>query len=271
MITLQHSLVTLFATKDQNIEEFEKELPYVLLPDAIRRYSGPRQYSHFEQGQNGEGHSWMEFPLDIKGMTEESIQKGPRYLLPDIKPCALGERTSVPVFEEHNGFLPNDYFAGVKKHLIQDIIFDKFIRKTIDCSQKLNHEFTFRGEQYDDKGVRKLITDIEEHGMYVLAYMLNQSCGITANQEWFDEHVKKVLDREYPREIADSTYKYMKIPEKMNDWITNGDWSHLNEGPIPMEEYFALYRECALAMPVVDKEKQTRVPKTKRVPDDEIR
>ena len=47
MITLQHSLATLFAYRG-DVKAFEKEIPYVLVPDAIRRYCGPRQYSHFE-------------------------------------------------------------------------------------------------------------------------------------------------------------------------------------------------------------------------------
>ena len=52
MITLQHSLVTLFGLRG-NEEEFDKEVPYVLIPDAIRRYCGPRPYSHFEENPDG--------------------------------------------------------------------------------------------------------------------------------------------------------------------------------------------------------------------------
>ena len=44
----------------------DDEIAYVLIPDAIRRYCGPRQYSHFEEHSDGKDISWMEYPLNIK-------------------------------------------------------------------------------------------------------------------------------------------------------------------------------------------------------------
>ena len=52
MITLQHTLVTLLGLRG-NERELDEEIQYVLLPDAIRRYCGPRQYSHFEKSYDG--------------------------------------------------------------------------------------------------------------------------------------------------------------------------------------------------------------------------
>ena len=35
----------------------------------------------------------------------------------------------------------------------------------------------------------------------------------------------------------------MKIPDVINERITNGDWSHLNEGPLPLKDYMEMYEE----------------------------
>ena len=137
MITLQHSLVTLVGLRG-NIEEFEKQVPYVLIPDAIRRYCGPRPYSHFEETPDKKDISYMHFPLNLKNLTKENIGNERMYLARGYKPCVLGEKTHVELFEQINGDLPPTYYAGVKKHLVQDVIFDRFIREDIglDCSRR---------------------------------------------------------------------------------------------------------------------------------------
>ena len=254
MITLQHSLVTLFGYLG-HVDSFEKEVPYVLFPDAIRRYCGPRQYSHFEEKYDGSDVSWVKFPSDIKTIDKEKMGKQPMHMVDEVKPCVLGENTNIQAFEEHNRNLPPEMYAGIKKHLIQDLMFDEFIREQIDCSKKYEDKFEFNGKTYNGQEIRKVIGDIENHGLYVLAYMLNRSYGITANQEWFDEHVKKNLDRVYPEDLANGTYNYMKIPDVINERITNGDWSHLDEGPIRFNDYFKMYTNIIREMPKVDFER----------------
>ena len=255
MITLQHTLVTLLGLRG-NEREMDEEIQYVLLPDAIRRYCGPRQYSHFEQSYDGKDTSWMEYPEDIKALDKEAVEKLPKHIVSEVKPCVLGETTSIETFEKHNKHLDYRYFAGVKKHLTQDFIFDRFIREKIDCSRMYEDKFVYEGQEYDGKGVRALIADIENQGLYILAYMAEKSYGIKANQAWFDKHVKARLDEEYSEDLADGTYKYMKIPEVINERITNGDWSHLNDGPIPCAEYLKLYEEVIKEMPKIDMERK---------------
>jgi hypothetical protein len=51
MKTIQHTLAYLLAQKDYNEEDLKKMIPYVLLPDACRCITGPRQYSHFEMAR----------------------------------------------------------------------------------------------------------------------------------------------------------------------------------------------------------------------------
>ena len=66
----------------------------------------------------------------------------------------------------------------------------------------------------------------------------------------------------------------MKIPENINTWITEegmlsdnieGDnenfdkiWRHLDDGPIPKELYFEMYKEVMSAMPAIDMERIER-------------
>ena len=297
MITLQHSLVTLFGLRG-NIEEFEKQIPYALIPDAIRRYCGPRPYSHFEETPDGKHISYMHFPFNLKTLTKENVGNERMYLADGYKPCVLGEKTHIEKFEQTNGDLPPTYYAGVKKHLVQDCIFDDFVREDIglDCSRKYEsmyspEETTGKNvgifkflrrvkqedghvakveETLDGNGVRKLIADIENQGLYILAYMLHKAYGITANQEWFDKHVKGPLDATYSKDLAEGTYQYMKIPEETDRRITEHDWTHLDDGIIPYETYTEMYRKVIEEMPKIDYERdQKLIAKTDKIRTDE--
>ncbi len=255
MITLQHTLVTLLGLRGDE-KSLEDEIAKVLIPDAIRRYCGPRQFSHFEKSYDGKDISWLEYPENTKELNKEQVEGLSKHIVKEIKPCVLGEETDIDTFCEHNEHLSPKSFAGIKKHLVQDRIFDAFIREKIDCSKMYEDKFLFNGKEYDGKGIRKLIADIENHGTYILAYMLNKSYGITANQEWFDEHVKKSLDREYSTDLSNGTYQYMKIPEQINERITAGDWSHLDDGPISYREYLEMYEKVVKEMPKIDYERK---------------
>lgn len=253
MITLQHSLVTLLGIneKEKNREDIEEEfrkiIPYALLPDGIRRITGPRAYSHFEESSDGSDVAYMKFPQDLKSFSKEKFETDTSKHIVSQQPAALGEKTHIEKFVEENSDLPRDYFAGVKKHLTQDIIFDEFIRKIIDCSNKYEDVYTFDGKKYNGNEIRKLIADIETEGFEIISYMAYKKLGITTNQEWFDKNVKKVLDESYPQGLADSTYTYMKIPPKINENITNHDFSDLeekiksNSTIIPYEQYEKMY------------------------------
>ena len=257
MITLQHTLVTLLALNGDE-EQLRKEVPYVLLPDAIRRYLGPRQYSHFESSYDGKDVSWLKYPEDTKSMTKESLAGVEKHMVEEVKPCVLGEKTIISAFDEHNSHLNPIYFAGVKKHLTQDYIFDKFVRKNIDCSHMYEDKFIFKGQEYDGKGIRKVIADFEAYGVYLLAYMIHEEFGITVNQEWFDKNVKTQLDKHYSADLSEGTYGYMKIPEEINKWITEHDWSHIGECSLTNADYLEMYQSVIDNMYLIDSERLVR-------------
>lgn len=255
MITLQHSLVTLL-NLDGDIKSFKKEIPYVLLPDAIRAYSGPRQYSHFEESADGHDVSWMQFPVNVKRMSKNKMGDMGRYLVSDIPNCCIGEKTNLDTFFKYNTHLRGEYRNGVIRHLTQDIVFDDFVREEIDCSRKYDGIFVLQdGTVVDDKGVRKDIATMEQQGVYQLAKMVYDKYHIVANQEWFDNNVLPALQKVYPSDLAENTYKYMKIDSEINECITACDFSKIDDYKVSSVRFCEMYEKAiAFSTEVLEKD-----------------
>lgn len=223
MLTLQHSLVT-FLALDGDIDRFRFIVAYNLLPDAIRKYTGARQTSHFEINSTGTDVSFMKFPLDLKNLTKETSEKIEGHLAGDIKPCCIGETTQLHVFDQWNKHLPIQYYCGIRMHLIQDYFYDEFIRKIIDCSDKYNDKFIYNGKSIDGTTVRKYVADIEEDGFCILAKEIYDKCGVVTDQAWFDRNVRDIIKTVYSDDLATGTYNYMKIKPEINRAIQTQDW-----------------------------------------------
>lgn len=223
MLTLQHSLVT-FLALDGDIERFRFIVAYDLLPDAIRRYTGARQTSHFEINSTGSDVSFMKFPLDLKNLTKETSEKIEGHLAGDIKPCCIGETTQLHVFDQWNKHLPIQYYCGIRMHLIQDYFYDEFIRKIIDCNDKYNDKFIYNGKSVDGATVRKYVADIEEDGFCILAKEIYDKYGVVTDQAWFDKNVRDIIKSVYSDDLATDTYNYMKIKPEINMAIQTQDW-----------------------------------------------
>lgn len=223
MLTLQHSLVT-FLALDGDIDRFRFIVAYDLLPDAIRRYTGARQTSHFEINSTGTDVSFMKFPLDLKNLTKETSEKIEGHLAGDIKPCCIGETTQLHVFDQWNKHLPIQYYCGIRMHLIQDYFYDEFIRNIIDCSDKYNDKFIYNGKSIDGTTVRKYVADIEEDGFCILVKEIYDKCGVVTDQAWFDRNVRDIIKTVYSDDLATGTYNYMKIKPEINRAIQTQDW-----------------------------------------------
>lgn len=230
MITKQHAAMYFMAlaakndtTKEEFWDKFMDEVPWVLLPDGIRAYIGARQASHFEVAVGG-GYSWMEFPDEetLKQLTRENASELVKfYVVPDIKPCVIGEDSYLEVCAVHNW--SHKHYRQILIHLVQDIILDSVLRKDM-----VNVEKRFIGEfqpyhNASDKlsgtELRQEIARFEELGFLKLVGAVYNCTGILLNREWFDTYVYEALKRVYPAELADSTYKYMAISDEMNERI----------------------------------------------------
>ena len=244
MITLQHSLCNLIKL-DGNIEKFSNEIPYVLLPDAIRTYLGERPLSHFEENPDNNDISWYEFTYCYLNLTKEKALQQPKHLADITKKSCLGEKSHIEEFLKRNDKLPLNIKEGILTHLIQDYFFDMWIRSLISYDNKYepNAVFYFQGLSYSSEEIRKIIFELEEYGFYLLSYYCYEKFGIVTNQEWFDKVVKPSLKKEFPNDLVESTYKYMKINAKINGWITNKDWSHLDFIKKYYSSYVKLYNK----------------------------
>jgi len=257
MITLQHALVTLLAF-DGNIEKFEKQISYILFPDAIRKYTGNRSCSHFEQDIDGKDVSWIKFPTEIKELDKIKTKKLEKYKSKNLSKGVLCGKNDIEMFEKTNLHLNKNQFYGIKKHLIQDDIFDDFIREQIDTTGNEKGLFKFKQQELTGKEVRDLILDIENYGVYLLASIIYIKYGITTDQKWFDTHVRDILKEEYPEELAESTYAYMKIPKKYNKLIVEHKGRQLQEGKLDFLEYLNMYKKIAQEMRKIDKDEQEK-------------
>lgn len=243
MTTLQHTAVTWFAVKEGKCDfDFDKIIPYALLPDSIRMYGIERQLTHFERSYGGDDVSHMVYPERIKSLTRESIAADKTtddyYLSADIKPCCIGEETIIESFDEHNGHLPPLYKAGVRMHLWQDKEYDADVRTRDNISQEEQKQqiaegtmtedmpnayadrFILDGQKLDAKEYRQHVAEQSAFEYYCLACIINDKYpDVFLDQEWMDENLKPALDKGYSEEMSNNTYKYMQIHPQINDWI----------------------------------------------------
>lgn len=237
MISIQHVALYYFALHsarnvyhDDNLyrmnQEFMREVPFVVLPDAIRAYSGPRPISHFERTPDDNSVSYMRFPSkeDLKALTKDNFSKlVDFYHAKGYLPCVIGERTDIHEFDRHN-FCHKHYHA-LRAHMIQDAILDEFLReKLIDASLRFQDIFTLRHDpsiKIDGKELRRQVAEFERIGFIMLAGIVYERTGVIMNNAWFDMVVNPSLYKVYPADLAENTLKYMKLDEETESRITN--------------------------------------------------
>lgn len=239
MITLQHTSIYVlgaylkrnisedssFESKDQFKKSLHSELPWVLLPDAIRAYIGPRQVSHFEKCPEGHGKdcSWIKFPSEtiLKELSKETVKELVSYELKDGYPaCVIGEETNIGEFDIKNG--AHKHYEALRCHMIQDMYLDETLRlRMIDASQRFSDKFVIRHnkKEIDGKELRAQVALFEQLGFIKLVGIVYERTGILLNREWFDKYVLTALQDAYPADLAANTYKYMSISDEVNERI----------------------------------------------------
>lgn len=246
MLSLQHFMHSIVLTNMEQNSEHTEYLACSVLPDAVRAYTGLRQYSHFEISEDKKDCSYIVFPSTPKQCTKDILDACPKHLVENIKPCVIGEDTLYTEFYRlHNTeTMDPPMFEGIFTHLIQDAMFDFVVRSLVDCSRRYDDIFVYKktGEHWNGKQMRKFIEDSEQYGIYVLAELIYKKHGEVTNNKWVQNYVKSVLEMHYPEDLAKKTLSFMKIDDKIDKWITNKEFDHFEDAMITKEEWLSIYK-----------------------------
>ncbi len=237
MISIQHAALfylalnsarsTCYADQPSKlVDEFQREVPYVVLPDGIRAYSGPRPISHFEKTPDGNGVSYMTFPSEevLKTLSKETFKDKVKFHHEEgYLPCVIGEKTDIREFDRHN--FGHKHYHALRVHMFQDAILDEVLREElIDASLRFQDIFTVRHDtsiKIDGKELRKQVAEFERIGFIMLAGIVYERTGTVMNNAWFKMVVEPALQKAYPADLAENTFKYMKLDDETDARITN--------------------------------------------------
>lgn len=246
MLILQHVLCTM----KEIVHPSTRLIAATMYPDAVRAYTGHREYSHFEKSANGDFSYYMAYPNDLHtdGATIKAAIDATKQDISLVCACAVGEKTDMQAFLLNNKDLDVELKRGIAYHLLQDMAFDDFIRDVIDCSGKYNDTFSFQGKIMNGAEVRALINQISQHGMYVLARDLYERKGLVINQTWLQNHLRPIMEKEFSADLMTKTYKYMVIEPRIEELISARDWSELDKGPVSLQAYEDLYADVGRRM-----------------------
>lgn len=230
MKSIQHIMCDIYNSKGDKSKQ--SNVAALIYPDAIRGYGLPRPITHFEKASYGKNDvSYLKFYPSMKDFTADKVEayvKENSYLAPVAK-CVIGENTDIDVFKKYNSHLPKIMYEGMLKHAEQDHTFDHFIRFSFNCDDKYDDKFVCEGEQYNGAEFRKIIEDVEQQCVYVLAHDIYKQTGELINQQWFEDNIFPVLREEYPEDLAEKTISFMNIDKDINERITNRDWSGVDK------------------------------------------
>lgn len=233
MITKQHTALYFLALTAKRkegdsyvkcYEELHEGLAWVLLPDAIRAYIGPRQAGHFEKLPNGTDTSWMKYPAPevLKSLTKESAQSEIKFHLADGYPkCVIGEQTDVGLFDQKNW--NHKFYHELRIHMLQDYMLDGILRnRMIHHENRFADQFALQHNPQivlDGKQLRQKVAMFEEAGFLRLVKTVYENTGILLDSKWFEENVLTTLLEVYPEDLARNTFKYMVMSDEQNQRI----------------------------------------------------
>lgn len=223
MITRQHISVTVLAMieKGKTMDQIKARIPWVVLPDGIRAFIGPRQASHFERTPDENECAWMIFPSaeTLKNLTKDNVKDLVKFYIPEnaYPKCVIGERTDTEVFTKYN--FSHEHYQALYMHLMQDCILDEVLRKNlIDATFRFEDRFVIRHNDVEIDGamLRKQVALFEELGFIHLAGMVYERTGVLLTGKWFEENVYEPLKAVYPQDLAENTFKYMRYSEELD-------------------------------------------------------
>ena len=254
MLTMNHTAVYFLKalrafeeeTKDRNlavknaVEYIDKNVSLLLLPDAIRMY-GPRQQFHFTEHPVTHEVSSVKFnttPDKLKGI-KDAFEAD---LKADIPKCVIDEMSHPEVFAEVNPTWAETAYAT---HLYQDCAWDKWIREMVFIGQRFDDKFSYykNGREVNGSTFRQELGPLDNVFFQEIAKQIYAEFGVLLNEDWFEKHVYANFLRDYDKELADNTWKYIKLPSldenlQLPDFVPEGE---LSEAVTKMTEATVLF------------------------------
>lgn len=233
-----HFLLSLLAgfSKEQAVE--------ITTPDSIRCWCGPRQYTHFTINPETNEVSWIEFPnTPIKKWNKEVIDAANKYDAGKPGEAAVDEATDLETFWKHNKkTLPNQLFYI---HLLQDTLYDAYLRSYVDVSERYKDRYFFNGEKYSGAEFRQsgqerwngesLVNRFDTQVFIALAKRLYETQGIIANRAWFEQEVFPIFREVYSEELAEKTIRFVTMTDAANETISAKKFAY-ESGPVPADK-----------------------------------
>ena len=217
-----HALCTVMAVNSSGTKLLPEMIAYAVLPDAIRCFNfgdgikNNRVVSHFEVHPVTGVASGMAFPepAELKILTDEMVRKKVVHVEGDYHQVAIGDISNLGAYIQLNTHLPELEFKGIFNHLIQDSIYNNYVRSLIDSQEKSDGKFryTVTGEMYDTTSVRKLIGNIEQQEFRYLASIFEKETGFKTN-EYFENVVFPVIRSAFCEKMAETTIKYINLDD----------------------------------------------------------
>lgn len=210
---------------------YRMTLPWVLLPDTIRYYTGDRKYSHFEldtfNSDPNKG-AYMIYPNKLSKLDNFDFKCTDNSKSRLIK--AIGDTTSIDNFIKYNSHLSYYQYTSLLFHFAQDTWYDNFIRSNLEISNVIEDGIVYFNTKFgrlDGTQLRKVISYLEFRDLII---------NISKNVLNFS---KDILEESYPTEMFKNTEKFLDIRKfaesnneetlGLNEFLTNDDIRFCNK------------------------------------------
>ncbi|MBP3597017.1 MAG: hypothetical protein J6J60_06430 [Clostridia bacterium] len=225
-----------------------EEAVLLTTPDSMRCWSGPRQFSHFTINPSTQNVSWMRFPeTPVNDWNKELIDAAEKFDAGKPGVAAVDEATIPAEFWKHNSKTPqNELFYA---HLVQDVLYDDYLRTYIDVSRMYEDIYLFDGKVFSGEEFRKsgdsrwnresLVSSFDTQVFIGLAKLLYESKKIIANRAWFEKEVFPAFYESYSNELAEKTIRFITMSDFADETISKlkFDYQHGPVNPCEVENF----------------------------------
>ena len=223
-------------------------------PDVIRRWlECKRRYTHFTFNPKNEEFSWYTFPdIPIDEWTKTVVCNARRYDAGTPGNAVIAEPTIKEGFWVHNKrTAQNQLFY---EHLVIDKMYDEYIRSFVDVKRMYDGLYLFNGEIYKEHDLRNvlynnwknesLLNEFDNQLYIALASMIFAEKRIIADNKYFENIIQLAIQKVFPSELANHTWKLYSMSEKANREIANLSFDL--SGPVPNKSLIYNFIESTL-------------------------